>query len=81
MSHKEVREHPTQKPLPVMKWAIRQSPEDCRNVLEPYTGSGTILVAAKLLGKSAIGIELEEKYCDTAAKRLSQEYSVSLGKA
>ena len=73
MDAKEIRVHPTQKPVPVMKWAIRQAPEDCQIVLDPYMGSGSILVAAKQLGKSAIGIEIEEKYCEIAAKRLSQE--------
>lgn len=73
MDAKEPRLHPTQKPLEVMQWAIKQAPEECSTVLDPYAGSGTILIAAKNLGKSAIGIEIEEKYCEIAAKRLSQE--------
>lgn len=64
-------EHPTQKPVAIMEWSIEKA--KANNVLDPYMGSGTTLVAAKLLNKRGVGIEIEEKYCEIAAKRLSQE--------
>lgn len=68
-----IRAHPTQKPLPLMEWVITQACEITDVILDPYMGSGTTLIAAKKLGHKAIGIEIEEKYCEIAAKRLSQE--------
>lgn len=66
------RVHPTQKPLKLMTWCISFVP-DAQTILDPFMGSGTTLRAAKDLGRKAIGIELEEKYCEIAAKRMSQE--------
>ncbi len=66
------RVHPTQKPEDVMIWSMRQARQSA-TVLDPFIGSGTTLVAAKRLGKQATGIEREERYCEIAAKRLSQE--------
>lgn len=73
----EQRFHPTQKPLDVISWCIRQadlkSKQTNTNILDPFMGSGTALRAAKDLGRVAIGIDFEEEYCEIAAKRLSQE--------
>jgi hypothetical protein len=66
------KEHPTQKPLAVMSWAINQA-SDAETLLDPFMGSGTTLVAAKNLGKRAIGIERELKYCEIAVRRLAQQ--------
>ncbi len=63
--------HPTQKPLRVMVWCLGQMPDG--DVVVPFMGSGTTLRAAKDLGRKAIGIEIEEKYCEIAARRLAQE--------
>jgi DNA modification methylase len=65
-------DHPTQKPLGVMKWCISQVPNEVCSLVDPYMGSGTSLVAAKDLGILATGIELEERYCEIAANRLRQ---------
>jgi DNA modification methylase len=63
--------HPTQKPESLMLWCMGFV-KQAHTVLDPFMGSGTTLVAAKRLGKIAVGIEREEKYCEIAAKRLAQ---------
>jgi site-specific DNA-methyltransferase (adenine-specific) len=61
--------HPTQKPLLLMEWCIGHSLSK-RAILDPYMGSGTTLLAARNLKREAIGIEIEERYCEIAAQRL-----------
>ena len=66
--------HPSQKPLEVMSWCLGKLPAECKGpILDPFMGSGTTLVAAKGLGRRAVGIEIEERYCEVAANRLRQE--------
>ena len=65
-------EHPSPKPECLMEWLIDELSEVGEVVLDPFAGSGTTLVAAKHLGRRAIGIEIEERYCELAAQRLAQ---------
>lgn len=66
------KRHPTQKSLTVMKWAIQQCKywDIALSILDPFLGSGTTLVACKELKRNGIGIEINEKYCEIAKKRL-----------
>ncbi len=65
--------HPTQKPLGLMRWLIERHTEPGELILDPYAGSGTTLRAAKDLGRRAIGVEIAQRYCETAAGRCAQE--------
>ena len=63
--------HPTEKPLNLIYKIINCN--ECESIIDPFMGSGTTLRAAKDLGKKAIGIEIDERYCEIAAKRMQQE--------
>ena len=65
------RTHPTQKPVALMAWVIERCPPGL--IIDPYAGSATTLMAAKRLSRRAVGIEIEERWCEDAANRLSQE--------
>jgi site-specific DNA-methyltransferase (adenine-specific) len=67
----EGKVHPTQKPVPLMRWCLQLVP-DAQTILDPFAGSGTTLLAAKLEGRRAVGIEINEDYCRIAATRLRQ---------
>lgn len=65
--------HPTEKPKDLMQHVLQAASNVGELVLDPFMGSGTTLRAAKDLGRKAIGIEIEERYCEIAANRLRQE--------
>jgi site-specific DNA-methyltransferase (adenine-specific) len=63
-------DHPSPKPIEAMRWLFARIPGE--TVLDPFMGSGTTLVVAKEQRRKAIGIEIEERYCEIAARRLEQ---------
>jgi site-specific DNA-methyltransferase (adenine-specific) len=70
------REHVTQKPVELLRHLLSIVPNKTPLVLDPFMGSGSTLVAAKQMGVRAIGIELDEKYCEMAAKRCASEMAM-----
>ena len=66
-------DHPTQKPLGVMRWCIEQLPPTALTILDPFMGSGTTGVAAVSLGRKFIGIEIDDKYFSIACRRIAAE--------
>ena len=70
------RQHPTQKPIDVMKWCIEHLPDPHnQTILDPFMGSGTTGVACVKLGRKFIGIEIDEGYFDIACKRIEAAYA------
>jgi site-specific DNA-methyltransferase (adenine-specific) len=67
------RLHPTQKPVPLMRWCIERQKPAPRTILDSYLGSGTTGVACVQLGRKFIGIEIEERYFSIACRRIADE--------
>lgn len=65
--------HPTQKPVGLMRWIVQTWTKPGDLVLDPYMGSGPVAEACRDTGRRYIGIEIEERYCAAAVRRLSQE--------
>lgn len=64
------RHHPTEKPQPLLRYLIGKL--DAETVLDPFAGGGSTLLAARDCGRKAVGIEVDERFCETIARRLSQ---------
>jgi DNA modification methylase len=73
MAREKEREHPTQKPIELMRWCLGFLP-DAMTVLDPFMGSGTTLVAAAKAGRPAVGIEIDPDYFDIACRRVEAAY-------
>jgi site-specific DNA-methyltransferase (adenine-specific) len=67
----ELRVHPTQKPVAVMEWVLRQTTEEGQKVLDPFMGSGSTGIAAVRTRRNFVGIEIEPKYFEIALRRIS----------
>jgi DNA modification methylase len=65
--------HPTVKPVGLMQWLITKSSQPDELLVDPFMGSGPVLRAARDLGRRAIGMEVEERYCEAAVRRLQRE--------
>lgn len=70
VTHKAESDHPCERPTSLYVWCINYLPVNKDLILDPFLGSGTTLVACKELNRNGIGIEISEKYCEIAKKRL-----------
>lgn len=66
------RQHPTEKPVLLLNYLVMKSCQPTEIVLDPFCGTGATLLAARQLGRKAIGIEIDERYCQIAKNRLTQ---------
>jgi len=73
MKHKEIRYHPTQKPVPVFSWILANYSNEDDLILDPFLGSGTTAIAAIRTGRHYLGFELDPQYYEMAVKRIGYE--------
>jgi len=64
--------HPCPKPIEWAKWIIQRASEESNLILDPFCGSGTTCVAAKMLNRNYIGIDISEEYCNISRERLNE---------
>ena len=72
IGNNQKRVHPAEKPISLMVWCIELS-KSTGKIVDPFIGSGTTAIACERLNRRWIGIEIEEKYCEIAAKRIEKE--------
>tara|TARA_Y100000310_G_C20290813_1_gene627135 strand:+ start:48 stop:671 length:624 start_codon:yes stop_codon:yes gene_type:complete len=73
MNWKEKRLHPTQKPVPLMRWIIKTYSKEGDKILDPFAGSGSTILACKQTNRKGVGCEINSEYCKIANERLTQE--------
>jgi len=74
----ERTEHPTQKPLVLVERLVRAFSFKGENVIDPFAGSGTTLVACAKTGRNCLGIEINEKYAEIIRQRIKSSVQLSL---
>ena len=72
MKNKEIRIHPTQKPVKLYEWLLMNYAKEGDKILDTHLGSGSIAIACHNLGYDLVGCELDKEYYDAASKRLKQ---------
>lgn len=71
MKNKEVRYHPTQKPVEVFRWILEKYSKPDEIIFDPFLGSGTSAIAAKMCNRKYIGVEISDEYCAIARQRVA----------
>jgi DNA modification methylase len=67
-----IKHHPTEKPIRILRQMIESSSMIGETVYDPFCGSGSTLLAALIEGRSAVGVEISEQFCETAVKRFEE---------